>query len=303
MATLTICRGLSGSGKSTWAREQGQVVVSRDDLRLSLFGSDGTDYYRHPDLSSREDFITQVEYDAIRRAIAAGQDVISDNTNIEMRYVNRLAKVAYQAGGDVAVKVFNISADEAYKRVQMRASLGGRDVPREAIARQALRFKPGAQPPAKPVEKVYSGTPGKPDAFMFDLDGTVYHMNGKRGPYDHNVDVDDVDEIVRLVISSMTDNQLGNTLFAVAMSGRKESTRELTEKCLNRDGVWFDDLFMRADDDNRSDDLVKHDLFWEHVAPNYNVRFVIDDRAQVCRMWQRIGIKVLNVAGIDGGEF
>jgi predicted kinase len=303
VATLTICRGLSGSGKSTWARNQNAVVVSRDDLRASLYGSDGSDYYEHPDMKSREEFITKVEHDAIRRALSSGQDVISDNTNIEMKFCNALAKVAYSVGADVEVKVFDVPADTAYSRVKVRAAVGGRDVPREAIARQALRFRPGAKVVEKPVERVYSGTPGKPDAFMYDLDGTVYHMGDKRGPYDHNVDVDDVDPVVPLVISSMTDNQLGNTLFAVAMSGRKEATRPLTEHCLNRDGVWFDDLFMRADDDNRSDDRVKHDLFWNHVAPNYNVRFVIDDRAQVCRMWQRIGIKVLNVAGADGGEF
>jgi predicted kinase len=299
MATLTICRGLSGSGKSTWTRNQNAVVVSRDDLRVSLFGTDGPDYYAHPDMKSREDFITQVEYDAIRRAISAGKDVISDNTNIEMRYVNRLAKVAYQAGGDVVVKVFDVPLATAMQRNAMRAAMGGRNVPEDAPRRQAARFKPGAQPPAKPVERVYTGTPGKPDAFMFDLDGTVYHMNDKRGPYDHNVDVDDPDDIVQGIVDSLW--MAG--WVPVAMSGRKEATRKKTEECLTRDNVPFDSLFMRHDDDNRSDDLVKHDLFWNHVAPNYNVRFVIDDRAQVCRMWKRIGIKVLNVAGMDDGEF
>jgi predicted kinase len=307
MPTLTICRGLSGSGKSTWARSQNAVVVSRDDLRAALFPSvSESEYYKAPKdvMSARENFVTKAEHDAIKRALNAGFDVISDNTNIEMRYVNAIAKVGYACGADVEVKVFEVGAVEATRRNNARAASGGRNVPLEAIVRQAERFKPGAKVVEKPVERVYTGTPGKPDAFMYDLDGTAYHMGDKREPYDHNVDVDDVDDTVRLVVNSMCDNSLGcGTMFAVAMSGRKEATRPLTETCLKRDAIWFDDLFMRADDDNRSDDLVKHDLFWEHVAPNYNVRFAIDDRAQVCRMWKRIGIKVFNVAGMDDGEF
>lgn len=37
-ATLTATRGLPGSGKTTWAKEQGQLRANRDDIRLTLFG-------------------------------------------------------------------------------------------------------------------------------------------------------------------------------------------------------------------------------------------------------------------------
>lgn len=301
MATLTICRGLSGSGKSTWANSQNAIVVSRDSLREALFG-DYEAYFKadRATLNSRENYITKVEHEAIGRALAEGLDVISDNTNIQMSYVNAIAKIGYRYDADVVVKVFEVSVDECVRRAIQRKMAGGRYVPESVIRQQAERFKPGAKVVEKPVLRQYTGTPGKPDAFMYDLDGTVYHMNGKRGPYDTNVEVDDVDEIIPLVIKSMTDNTLGGTMFAVAMSGRKEETREATEKCLNRDGIWFDDLFMRADDDNRSDDVVKHELFWTHVAPNYNVKFVLDDRDQVVRMWRKIGLSCLQVAE---GEF
>lgn len=295
MATLTICRGLSGSGKSTWARNQNAVVVSRDDLRVALYGSDGPDYYRHPDLSAREDFITKVEHDAVRRALTAGQDCISDNTNIEMRFVNALAKVGYSVGAQVEVKTFLTDVETAIARNKIRAAAGGRDVPEAAIRRQHQRFKPGAKVVEAPVLKQYTGTPYKPDAFLFDLDGTTYHMGDKRGPYDHNVDVDDPDIIVQDIVNSLAENYV-----AIAMSGRVEATRAKTIESLNRDDVWFDALFMRKDGDMRSDNIIKHELFWEHVAPNYNVKFVLDDRDQVVSMWRSIGIKTLQVAD---GEF
>lgn len=299
MATLTICRGLSGSGKSTWARSQNAVVVSRDDLRAALFPSVSEPEYYKADkdvMSARENYITKAEHDAIKRALNAGFDVISDNTNIEMRYVNAIAKVGYACGANVEVKSFDVGFATAWKQNLARKMAGGRFVPEEALRRQAERFKPGAKVIDAPVEKVYTGTPGKPDAFMYDLDGTVYHMNGKRGPYDHNVDVDDPDETVQETVRTLW---MGG-LVPIAMSGRVEATRGTTESCLTRDDVPFEHLFMRADGDMRSDDIVKHEIFWRDVAPHYNVRFVLDDRDQVVRMWRRIGIPCFQVAE---GEF
>ena len=55
------------------------------------------------------------------------------------------------------------------------------------------------------------------------------------------------------------------------------------------------ELIMRAAGDMRKDSIVKAELFFEHIEPNYNVMMVIDDRPQVIRMWTDIGLDVINV--------
>ncbi len=53
---------------------------------------------------------------------------------------------------------------------------------------------------------------------------------------------------------------------------------------------------MRRDKDNRKDSLVKEELYLEHVAGNYEVAFVVDDRNQVVAMWRSLGLSCFQVA-------
>lgn len=299
MPKMTILRGVSGCGKSTWAREQNASVVSRDDIRLTQFGSDNQDYYTVDKrvLFERESLVTVIQDAMIVGLLKAGHDVIVDNTNTEWKFVKALAKIGYRHGADVEVKTFDVPLHTAQQRAAMRKSLGGRDVPSDIIRQQHDRLqgtKNFVLDEVKPVVP-YTGTPGKPKAFMYDLDGTVYHMNDKRGPYALNVDVDDPDPVVQEIVRT-----LALDLVPIAMSGRKAATRKVTEECLFRDDVPFDHLFMRADEDNRADNLVKADLFDENVRDFYDVQFVLDDRDQVVEMWRRMGLKCLQV---EPGDF
>lgn len=56
-------------------------------------------------------------------------------------------------------------------------------------------------------------------------------------------------------------------------------------------------LFMRATGDNRRDDIVKRELFDAHIRDHFNVRYVLDDRDRVVKMWRNeLGLTVLQVA-------
>lgn len=299
MTKLTILRGISGSGKSTWARQQNAVVVSRDSIRDMLFElhkRDDQAYYKQDKevLSACESSVTVVQDKTIEGLLRAGTDVIVDNTNTSFKFVRALAKIGYRCGAEVEVKVFDVPLAEAVMRDAKRAMAGGRGVGPDVIKRQYESFKHSKSMTLDPVvyPEPYSGTPGKPKAFMFDLDGTTYHMGDKRGPYAHNVDVDDPDEIIQELVNAIS---IVTGWRSIAMSGRKEVTRELTEYCLQRDGVMYDHLFMRADGDDRPDNLIKGDLFDEFVRDNFDVQFVFDDRDQVVDMWRRIGLKCIQV--------
>ena len=299
MAKLTILRGISGSGKSTWARQQNAVLVSRDSLRVAYFGDDSQDYYRVDKdvLRNREDFITKAEHAAIKSALVAGMDVISDNTHIQTKYLKPVIKIAQGVGAEIEVKEFNIPLAVALAQNKRRALTGGRDVPEDVIRKQHQSFQgsKGFVVPDAPVVKEYTGTPGKPKAFLYDLDGTTYHMSDKRRPYDHNVDVDDPDPVVQDIVRSMA-----HFYVPVAMSGRVEATRAKTELSLNRDNVPFDHLFMRDNGDFRPDNIVKAELFDKYVRDNFDVQFILDDRQQVVDAWRSMGIKTLQV---EPGDF
>jgi len=135
-----------------------------------------------------------------------------------------------------------------------------------------------------------------PEAFLFDIDGTLA-LRGDRGPFDYDrVEEDAVNEAVRVVLYALS----GAGYRPVLMSGRPERARALTERWLrDRVGVPYDGLLMRADGDNRPDWVVKHELFVERVSPNYVVHGVFDDRNQVVGMWRAIGLPCFQVAEGD----
>lgn len=299
MPRLVILRGVSGSGKSTWARSQsGFVVVSRDAIRLMQFGSDGPDYYKVDKdvLRERENVVTVIQNGMISAALKAGRNVIVDNTNTEWKFVKEIAKIGYRHGAEIEVKVFDVQLERAIIRDKQRSLAGGRYVGEAIIRKQHSRLQGTKDRTLEPafVPTPYHGTPGRPKAFLFDLDGTVYHMGDKRGPYDHNVDVDDPDEKIIHIVRTMA-----RELIPIAMSGRVTATRETTIKCLMRDNVPFEHLFMRADGDFRPDNIIKAELFDNHVRDNFDVQFVLDDRNQVVDMWRKMEMTCLQVAEGD----
>lgn len=300
MPKLTIVRGVSGSGKSTWANNQNATVVSRDQIRLALLGTAAN--------FEEEQLVTFVEHAAIEGALRAGKDVISDNTSIEWKFVKALAGIGHKVGAEVELKVFDVSLADCIKRNEHRAMLGGRHVPIDVIKRQHERFQKTKNLTLEPVQEVVPYFPpcgGAPKVFLVDIDGTLAHMNDKRGPFDwKRVGLDDVDEVIADVVDRLRMSyETWSTLHCIVMSGRDESCREETERWLHDAGIPFDELFMRPEGDMRKDNIVKAELFDKYVRDQYDVRFVIDDRWQVCEMWLKMGLKVLNVSGLDRGEF
>lgn len=304
---MIILRGVSGSGKSTWARNQsGVVIVSRDNIRVMEYGSDGPDYYNTVTkeiLAERENTVSVIQDSMIEGLLRAGKDVVVDNTNIEWKFVKALAKIANREGAEVEIKVFDVPLATAIQRNQIRAHLGGRNVPETAIRKQHSRFQGNKGKELDPVfiPEPYNGTPGKPKAFLVDIDGTLAHMRDYRGPFDwKNVGLDDVDQTIADIANVLTGDGYswsnGDRPQMIVMSGRDESCRRETTLWLNKHFIAWDHLFMRPEKDMRPDNIVKAELFDKHVRDNFDVKFVLDDRQQVVDMWRAMGLTCLQVA-------
>lgn len=300
--TLVVCRGLPASGKTTWALEWLNVNpaersrVNRDDLRQSLFGLDaGMLTYE------QEKAVTQVQHATIRALLKAGRDVVCDDTNLRARTVRDLQKIARQADATVWFKDFDTPPALCVERDRQRFNAGGRGVGETVIQSFAKRYLKKGELPAPPSATdadedfgTYTPDTTKTAAWIVDVDGTLAKMNG-RGPFDwRRVGEDSPNEpIVKIV------NSLESEDWIIVVSGRDGSCRDLTERWLREHGIRFDELFMREAGDQRKDAIVKSEIFWRDIAPNWNVRGVFDDRDQVVRMWRGLGLTCLQVAPGD----
>lgn len=148
----------------------------------------------------------------------------------------------------------------------------------------------------------YVAPPGAETALIVDIDGTLALRGtdpGARLWYDwHRVGEDTVNQPVFELIQALHDAYTEEVIF---VSGRKDVCRAETEQWLRQhlslEGADpFPPLFMRGADDNRQDAIVKREIFDEHIRGKYDIKYVIDDRDQVVRMWRSLGLTVLQVA-------
>ena len=309
MAKLIITRGLSGSGKTTWAKDfcrwepTYRFRVNRDDLRGMLFGG-----YAVASGYELEQLVTHVQHDTIRRLLGRNKIVVVDDTNLALKHAKALAKLAYEAGAlfEVNDSFLSVSVDEAIRRDAARDPLTR--VGEEVIRRQYNRFvKQGLEPVVYTpdygvVPEPYVPVEGTPKAIIIDIDGTTALMDG-RGPYDwHRVGEDKPNEkVVELVKTLLAHHDEYGTEFRfIFLSGRDEvcrpETLEWLHKHLGYGSFWGTELYMRPAGDTRKDSIVKRELFDRYVRYNYDVQFVLDDRDQVVEMWRLLGLTCLQVA-------
>lgn len=64
---------------------------------------------------------------------------------------------------------------------------------------------------------------------------------------------------------------------------------------LRKHDLPIDRLYMRHAGDTRLDSIVKEEMYRTFIEPLFDVRYVVDDRPQVCDMWRSLGLHVLQV--------
>jgi predicted kinase len=300
LTTLTITRGLPGSGKTTLARRwvaedpAHRARCNRYDFRAQLHDgvSRGQDTERH---------VTAAQHAAIGALLRQGVDVICDDTNLPARSVRDLRRIAVLAGGGFAViDMTDVPLEECLRRNALRD--GGARVPDLAIVDMYARYIAGRPHPLPITDEPatvsarpepYVAPDGAPRAVMVDIDGTVALMVG-RSPYDESrVHEDRPNTAVITAVRAM--HSAGH--LVLFCSGRTEACRTETENWLRHHvGIPFEALHMRAVGDARKDAVVKAEIFDRHIRGAYDVVAVFDDRNQVVEAWRAIGLTVFQVA-------
>lgn len=300
---LTIFRGLPGSGKSTEARTLIQTLlklgitainIDRDMFRLaSGFGVAPAGAY--------EETISDTQRAIIENGLLQNWNVIESSTNLNAKFLKELVKLGVGCGAEVEIIDVNTPLEVCIERDENRRLAGGHFLGEKELRAFANRVMPKGKFPPKPVlapavrGEIYVPDTSKPSAIIVDIDGTVAEVNG-RSPYDYTlVSTDKPKQWVIDLVKGAWEN--GEEI--IFMSGRDTMCRLDTLKWINKyvGATIGYSLFMRAEGDQRLDAIVKLELFNEHIRNNYNVRYCVDDRAQVIRMYRSIGLNVLDVAG------
>lgn len=101
MKKVLILTGLSGSGKSTFARQfcarnPNWLRVSRDDIRRSLLPVSLPEYWQtwsEREKNRIELIVNELQRTAILDGLARGWYVLIDNTNLKLSYLNEFRKL------------------------------------------------------------------------------------------------------------------------------------------------------------------------------------------------------------------
>jgi predicted kinase len=111
---VLVLIGIPGSGKSTWAKDfvsnnSDWIRVNRDDFRDMLKTSQTCE-------NKIEDMITGLVNDVISSSLSRKLNVIVDNTNLKVKYINSIIDT-FKYSASINYRVFDISKDKAIERI------------------------------------------------------------------------------------------------------------------------------------------------------------------------------------------
>jgi predicted kinase len=282
MPKITILKGLPASGKSTFAKEQitkdpNTKRVNKDDLRSML---DNSKWSRN-----NEKFVLKVRDFIVLESLKDGHNVIVDDTNLHDKHIERLKQIAKETNSKVEVNdsFLSVSVEECIKRDLKRANSVGEKVIKDM-------YENFVQEEAQIQKPEYN--PNLENCILVDIDGCLAIKSPERGYYDwHKVGKDQLNH----EIADLVDNYFERGTKVFILSGRDGSCKSITNDWLLDNSVRFDALYMRDAGDMRKDEIIKKEIYEEHIKDKYNVKLIVDDRMQVVRMWHSLGLPIVNV--------
>ena len=278
MTKLVMTKGLSGSGKSTFAKElcagdQTYRRVNKDILREMRIGDEKFTPAKERDVVIMRNVL-------VGNYLSRGLNVVVDDTNLAPVHETVLRQIAEEHGAEFSVASFlHVSLEECIKRDAQRTKPLGEQI----IRKQWLQ----TLPPAPAYQ------PDLMECIIVDIDGTLADIS-HRGPYETRHEILMKDRIRQHVALTVNALQFAEHVHVMVFSGRSEVTRDVTHSWLDKHLNEFE-LHMRAEGDNRRDSLVKREMYDREVKDKYNVVAVFDDRPQVLEeVWYALGLPVFN---------
>ena len=133
-------------------------------------------------------------------------------------------------------------------------------------------------------------------AVIFDIDGTIANNDERQKILKDNVHNwqnffnemgnDSVNKAISEIYNIIKKTKKYKMLI---VTGRPETYRKITEQWLIWNRIEYDNLYMRSENDCRSDVDVKREIL-QKIREQYDVSFVFDDRRSVVQMWREEGL-------------
>jgi hypothetical protein len=139
--------------------------------------------------------------------------------------------------------------------------------------------------------------------FICDIDGTLADLTHRR----HYVQTKpanweafrlaaDRDTVIEPVAHVVRQLEMSIHNRVILCTGRMEKERDLTEKWLLNQRIFYAAFYMRATNDTRPDYVIKEELLDRILVDGFKPVLAFDDRQQVVDMWRRRGLVCAQVA-------
>ena len=289
---LILCRGIQGSGKSTWAKAwvaedpEHRIRINNDDLR-NMFGP----YW----IPSREDVVTHAKQTIVTYAMGKQYDIVVDNMNLNPKEVQYWTNVVNYYNGytktgehyEIEFKDFFIPLEECIRRDSARTNPVGEKVIRDTWK----RYKHFIQ--TSEVEK-YVGNlrlwdSGKPMCVVIDMDSTVCFNTSKRPWFGDGSTEAMIDDVPNYGVVELIKAQ---EYPVVVCTGRNKDQYNVTKEWLANQGINPIAYYMRENGDYRKGVEVKSELM-NQILDKYNVLVVFEDCEPIVQKYREMGLTVL----------
>lgn len=140
----------------------------------------------------------------------------------------------------------------------------------------------------------------KRDAIIVDLGGTLAHRGERaKGDYMTRFHEDKVDETVKELVNLV--NSSGTMI--IILTGQRERSRAITEKWLSDNGVCYDKLMMKPDD-NTLDTVDWKMYVYDNILKDcINVKYVLEDREDAVERWRNKRVRCFQTASGQDREY
>lgn len=137
MAKIVLCRGIQGSGKTTWAK---QLVLEDPEHRVRFNNDDIRNMLGKYWVTSREHLVSDIKKDFMVSAMEFGYDIVVDNMNFnpkEIEYYENLvdSTLGYMNCYSLEYKDFFIPLEVCIERDSKRENPIGEEVIRKTYER------------------------------------------------------------------------------------------------------------------------------------------------------------------------
>ena len=294
MNKLIICRGIQGSGKSTFAKQWAEedpthrIRFNWDDMR-NMMGK-----YWVPERENTG-IMKTLRVSFLEDMMLKGWDIIVDNMNLnpkDWEFYESLVKVHNERSStqyEVEYMDFFTPVEECIRRDAMRPNPIGEAVIRATWKRYRHFIV------CKEIENKFYNMrtydTNKRDCIIADMDSTLcVNLTGRPFYTDDWKEKLIYDTPLAGPISILRAQKMTGTCDILIVTGRKDEGREQTEEWLKTYNVPYDRLFMRGQNDYTKGDIFKENILNNIILPKYNVLFALEDDNKCVQMYRRNGL-------------